>query len=314
MKLFIPGLFLLVSSMPAMASSSLDVAVANVRTACGAISEDLADMKMRAGVGTAVSAVGTATGAVAVGAGIAKSDVDKDIDELEAALEQLRNSGNGDYTKLSLTSEQIADLGEQISAYVSTASTQIAAQELELSELEQKSKKLGVLRTGTLATSTAANIAGAVVAGTNRTTGGLQQKISACTESVSELSRVRMQARLDGSADNAQLARAEKIISECGAWETVNVSSIDKRAQGATISSGVGAGLGLIGTITSATANSDKVRASDDKKEQNLNTASNVLAGGTTLASGAATVFNATQISAIKRAAQVADACEGALK
>ena len=312
MKLFIPGLFLLVSSMPAMASSSLDVAVANVRTACGAISEDLADMKMRAGIGTAVSAVGTATGAVAVGTGIAKAGVDAEVANLEAELAKLNAMDTGDYTKLNLTDDQIASLGAEISAYVS--SSQVQGKESEISELEQKSKKLGNIRTGTLATSTAANIAGAVVAGTNRTTGGLQQKISACTESVSELSRVRMQARLDGSADNAQLARAEKIISDCGAWETVNVSSIDKRAQGATISSGVGAGLGLIGTITSATANSDKVRAGDDKKEQNLNTASNVLAGGTTLASGAATVFNATQISAIKRAAQVADACEGALK
>ena len=46
-------------------------------------------------------------------------------------------------------------------------------------------------------------------------------------------------------------------------------------------------------------------------KEKNLNTAANVLAGGTTAASLSATIFNATQISAIKRAATVADECEG---
>ena len=39
-----------------------------------------------------------------------------------------------------------------------------------------------------------------------------------------------------------------------------------------------------------------------------------IWAGTTTVASAAATVFNATQISAIKRAAAVADECEGALK
>ena len=49
-------------------------------------------------------------------------------------------------------------------------------------------------------------------------------------------------------------------------------------------------------------------------KEKNLNTAANVLAGGTTAASLSGTIFNATQISAIKRAATVADECEGALK
>lgn len=314
MKIFVPGLFLMVFSMPAMAASSLDVALKNVALSCGAISEELSDMKVRAGIGTAVSAVGTATGAVAVGAGIAKAGVDSDVADLEAELAKLKAMDTGDYTRLSLTEAQISSLNAEISAYVSSSAAQIQDKESEMSELEQKSKKLGNIRTGTLAASTAANIAGAVVAGNNRTTGGLQQKISACIESVSELSRVRMQARLDGSADDAQLSRAEKIIAECGAWETVNVSSIDKRAQGATVASGVGAGLGLIGTITSASANSDKVRDGDDKKEQNLNTASNVLAGGTTLASGAATVFNATQISAIKRAAQVADACEGALK
>ena len=65
-------------------------------------------------------------------------------------------------------------------------------------------------------------------------------------------------------------------------------------------------------------ANSDSVREdnseSGKKKEKNLNTASNILAGGTTVASGVATVFNATQIKAIKRAASVADECEGALR
>ena len=40
----------------------------------------------------------------------------------------------------------------------------------------------------------------------------------------------------------------------------------------------------------------------------------NVLAGGTTATSLSATIFNATQINAIKRAATVADECEGALK
>lgn len=308
MKVFVSGILLLVSCMPAFAVSPLDIAIANVRSSCGAISVELADMKMRAGIGTAVSAVGTVTGGVAVGAGMAKADVDSQIAHWRSVLNAM--SAQDKASGVVYEEINMADLN-------GLSADDVVLAELEnlnekLSALEQKSKKLGNVRTGTLATSTAANIAGAVVAGTNRIKGDLQQKIDSCIASVTELSRVRMQARLDGSADDAQLANAEKIIAECGAWETVNVSSIDKRAQGATISSGVGAGLGLVGTITSATANSDNLK--DDKKEQNLNKASNILAGGTTLASGAATVFNATQISAIKRAAEVADLCEGALK
>ena len=49
-------------------------------------------------------------------------------------------------------------------------------------------------------------------------------------------------------------------------------------------------------------------------KEKNLNTASNVLAGASTVASAMATVFNATQISAIKKAASVAEKCTRVLK
>ena len=70
----------------------------------------------------------------------------------------------------------------------------------------------------------------------------------------------------------------------------------------------------MVGTIVSAIANTDKTRAAGQDKEKNLNTAANVLAGGTTVASGVAVVFNATQIAAIKRASETADQCEGALK
>ena len=65
-------------------------------------------------------------------------------------------------------------------------------------------------------------------------------------------------------------------------------------------------------------ANTDSTRNDNSEsgktKEKNLNMASNILAGGTTVASGVATVFNATQIGAIKRAVTVADKCEEALK
>lgn len=125
-----------------------------------------------------------------------------------------------------------------------------------------------------------------------------------------------MQERVNGSADAAQLNKVETIIRECGAWEYVDLSKINKRATGAAISAGAGAAMAIAGTITSASANSNSVRndntESGKKKEKNLNAASNVLAGGTTAASAVAVVFNATQISAIKRAVQTAENCEGA--
>ena len=293
----------------AHANTDLAAAVENVRTTCGNISAELTDMKKMAGITTAVTSVGTVAGGVALGTGIAKANVDKEIEEWERILQEL--AIEQEKAEIVFTVINIEDVEKSL------AQNPVAKLDLDnrLDKLNEKSKNLGNVRTGTMAAATVTNIAGAIMSGTNRVKGDLKQQIDECLASVKTLSNVRMQARIDGSANDTELARAENIIHACDAWTTVDVSSINKRSTGATVSSGIGAGLGLAGTITSASANSDGVRDGDDKqREKNLNTAANVLAGGTTVASLSATIFNATQISAIKRAATVADECEGALK
>ena len=298
----------------AHANTDLAAAIENVRTACGNISAELSDIKKMAGITTAVTGVGTVAGGVALGTGLAKANVDKEIEELEAQIAELKKSRSGvPVEKLEIANKN--EFNQSLDDFVRTYSAELQQKAAELSAAEKKSQTLGNVRTSTLAAATATNIAGAVMSGTNRVKGDLKQQIDECLASVKTLSNVRMQARIDGSASETELARAENIIRACDAWTTVDVSSINKRSTGATVSSGIGAGLGLAGTITSASANSDGVRNGDDtQREKNLNTAANVLAGGTTAASLSATIFNATQISAIKRAATVADECEGALK
>ena len=123
-----------------------------------------------------------------------------------------------------------------------------------------------------------------------------------------------MRARISG----ADVTEANEIASACGEYDYVDVSKINDRATGAMWSSVVGATTGAVGTVTSAMANTDATRNdntdSGKQKEKNLNTASNVLAGASTVASATATVFNATQISAIKKVATVAEKCTGVLK
>ncbi len=307
---------ILMSLMVGVAHANTDLAAAieNVRTTCGNISAELSDMKKMAGITTAVTGVGTVAGGVALGTGLAKANVDKEIEELEAQIAELKKSRSGvPVEKLEIANQN--EFNQSMDDFVRTYSAELQQKATELSTAEKKSKTLGNVRTGTMAAATATNIAGAVMSGTNKVKGDLKQQIDECLASVKTLSNVRMQARIDGSATNTDLARAENIIRACDAWTTVDVSSINNRSTGATVSAGIGAGLGLAGTITSASANSDGVRNGDDaQREKNLNTAANVLAGGTTVASATATIFNATQISAIKRAATVADECEGALK
>ena len=298
----------------AHANADLIAAIENVRTTCGNISAELSDMKKMAGITTAVTGVGTVAGGVALGTGIAKTNVDKEIEELEAQIAELKKSRSGVPVERLEIANQNA-FNQSLNDFVRTYSAELQQKTAELSAAEKKSKTLGNVRTGTLAAATTTNIAGAVMSGTNRVKGDLKQQIDECLASVKTLSNVRMQARIDGSANDTELAHAENIIRACDSWTTVDISSINNRSTGAMVSSGIGAGLGLAGTITSTSANSDDVRDGDDKqREKNLNTAANVLAGGTTVAGLSATIFNATQISAIKRAATVADECEGALK
>lgn len=293
----------------AHANADLVAAIENVRATCGGIGAELSDMKKLAGITTAVTGVGTVAGGVALGTGLGKANVDKEIEEWERILQEL--AIEQEKAQIAFTVINIEDVEKSL------AENPVAKLYLDtqLQELNKKSKTLGNIRTGTLATATATNIAGAIMSGTNKVKGDLKSQIEECLASVKTLSNVRMQARIEGSATDTDLAHAEEIIRACDAWTTVDIGSINNRSTGATVSSGIGAGLGLAGTIASASANSDSVRNGDDKqKEKNLNTAANVLAGGTTVASVIATVFNATQISAVKRAATVADECEGALK
>ena len=272
------------------ASPELTSAIENVRAACGGLSAELSDMKKMAGITTAVTGVGTVAAGVALGTGIAKANVDETI-EMRETFKRI----------------DIAALNEYMNQKYA-----------EIDALEQKSKQLGNIRTGTLAAATATNIAGAVMSGTNRVKGDLKSQIDECLASVKTLSNVRMQAHMDKSVDAVELARADRIVSACDGWSMVDIDPINNRSTGATISSGIGAATGLAGTLASASANSEEVRNATgveaEQKEKRLNTTANVLAGTTTVASAAATVFNATQISAIKRAAVVADECEGALK
>lgn len=292
-------------ALPAFAASpSLDLAMAEAREACGGISDAMADLKRMAGINTAVTGVGTVAGIGATAAGIAKSNVDKEIDALEQEIAELK-AARGDESVVSVEIEDDDKFEKDVAEFVSSYS----AQEQERSEKEQKSKALGNWRTGLLATNTVTNVAGAVIAGGNKADVDLQAKINQCAAAVEHLTRVRMTSQIDDTADDAQLAQSQDIIRACGDWNMVDLTTINKRARNATVASGVGAGVGLIGTIVSASANSDK----DTQGKGNLNAAANVMAGGATVASGAATVFNATQIGAIKRAADVADKCEGAL-
>lgn len=308
------ALFLMFLPFAAMADVlSLYDALRATYTACVGIEDELADLKKMAGINTAVTGVGTATGVGATATGLVKSSKDNKIEELEVKLEKLREieSNNQDEEN---TANDFAAFSTEFDSSYSSIKQQLKDYQSEIDKLTEQSKKLGNWRTGLLAGSTVTNIAGAAIAGTNKVSVGLREQINTCISAVDSLQQSMMQARMNGE----DITEAQSIVDACSEYKYVDVSKIDNRAKGSMISSVVGATTGLAGTITSATANTAKTRNDNTEegrqKEKNLNTASNVLSGVTTAASATATVFNATQISAIKKVAEVAEKCTGVLR
>lgn len=311
MKRFIPFLFTLFV-MPAIADTQmLTDALRATYTACIGIDEELTDLKKMAGINTAITAVGTATGAGATVVGVVKTAKDKKAETLEAILKEIEEKSKNHQE---MTDTEISVFMSEFNSAYQTILTSEDEIESELDKTIKQSKSLGNWRTGLMAGSTATNVAGAIIASTNKVDEDLETQIKACVKSVNNLRSAIMQARMDGT----DISEAQSIATTCGEFEYADLSKINKRAQGATISSGIGAATGLAGTITSASANSDAARddntESGKKREKNLNTASNILAGTTTVAGATATAFNATQIKAIKQVAQIAANCTEVLK
>lgn len=311
MRKIIPVL-LTIGMLPTWANAlSLDDALRATYTACVGIDDELSDLKKMAGINTAITAVGTAAGAGATITGVVKASTDQEIEELEKIMEEIDEMSKN---MEPMTEKEIMTFMEEFNRGYDTELASTDAIETELEQLNAKSKKLGNWRTGLMAGSTATNVAGAIIAGTNKVDEDLNTQIKNCLGAVGDLRGAMMQARMNGQ----DISEAQSIVDACGEYEFADLGKINKRATGVAISAGVGATTGLVGTITSASANSDNVRGDNTdagkKKEKNLNVASNILAGTTTAASATATVFNATQIKAIKQVAEIAQKCTGVLK
>ena len=276
--------FFVLLTMGCISANAQDIDLENALRAtytnCVGIDDALHDMKVKAGINTAVTGVGTVAGGAALAVGIKKAHLMDKLSSIEDKyLDQYPQQSFDDINI-------IQDTGFK-------------------PNLKSKRKKLGNWRTGLLAVNAATNIAGATIAGTNKVNKSLEEQIDDCKLSVKDLKNAITRAKFNGE----DVIEANEIANACGDFAYVDISKINNRAKGAEISSIVGGTTGVVGVITSAVANK-----SSGEKERKLDTASNVLAGGATIFTGTATVFNATQIAAIKKVANVAEKCTGVLK
>ena len=308
------------------ATLDLESALRETYRACVNIDDNLHELKVLAGINTAVTGVGTGLGIGAVATGLAKAETDAEIERLFDEMWEISGDFDGDfptaeekdtwYQNFLKKIEKTEWGGSKVSSESQKSETTSATSEKEqrIQELNEKSKRLGNWRTGLLAGNTATNIAGAIIASKTINKDDIQGQVEACISATKELNNAINAAHMNGE----DVSEAKRIYEACREYSYVDITPINKRGKGAMISSSVGAVVGGVGTITSGVANSDGIRNDDTsagrEKEKNLNTASNVLAVGATAASATATVFNATQIAAIKKVASVAQECTGVLK
>lgn len=191
-------LLAIVSVTPVMADDivSLDDALRATYTACVGIDDELADMKKMAGINTAITAVGTATGAGATVVGLVKASKDKQAEELEQLIKELEELSGADRDTSDAEVEKFLTEFEQ--SY-DDAVKQIEEYKAQQDKLTKQSKNLGNWRTGLIAGATATNVAGAIIAGNNRVKKDLQAQIDECKSAVDNLRRVMMQARITGT-------------------------------------------------------------------------------------------------------------------
>ena len=310
-KLLIAPLLLACATSAYGSQESLDAALRATYTACVGIDNELNDLRKMAGISTAVTSVGTLAGAGATVSGAIKMKTDATATSLQEILDQIKEKNKSNDTKY--TTDQINELYKKFNASYQTAVTENNAQ-TELDQLNKKSKKMGNWRTGLLATSTATSITGAILSSKSKADADLEASIDACKSSVENLRNAIMQARIDG----LDISEANEIASACGEYEYVDLTKINSKAKGATISSSIGAATGATGTALSAVANGDKVRGDNteegQKKEKSMNIAATALSGTTAAASLVSAIFSGTQIKEIKKVSSVAEKCTGVLK
>lgn len=295
---------------------ALDEALRATYTACVNIDDNLHDLKVLAGVNTAVTSVGSVAGVGATVTGFVKTSKDNRLQEILDVMAQAESQWNKNQSEEELEQQlKQIDNALEVIKQIKNGTTEIPDSIYqEIQDLTSASSKLGNWRTGLLATNAATNIASVAISASTIKKDDFQGQIDACISATKSLNTAILQARINGE----NVAEAENIYKACTEYEYVDITPIIKRGTGALISSGIGAATGLTGTVVSGVANADKTRNDNSKdgtkKEKDLNTAANMLSVGATVASVSAIVFNATQIAAIKKVASVSEKCTGVLK
>ncbi len=276
---------------------------------CSGISDEISKVSNVSKINTAVTGVGTVAAGGALIAGIRKSQEEEEIDRL---VEEICKAGG-------CTAEGVESMpDEDFFNNVIQPMAEIA----ELQERSERSKKLGNWRTGLMAGTIGTNVASAILSGVNKNQSELIQHIEACNEAVKSVNDMSNKLKLEGvnPMENPIVKQLNTVGIWCNNMNIADIEKIEKRMTGVMGTSVAGAVIGVAGTTTSAAANSDKymneqnrlnLTEQEKNKKNNLNTASNVMAGANVVTGAVETGLNTSLITLTKKLIRQAEQCEG---
>lgn len=272
-------------------------------TVCSGISDELQHLKNMTTAGTVVSGVGTVAAGGALYAGLSKAQIDKEIERLE---KQICDAGG-------CNPDTVAQMSpDTFFNNIMQPMSEIVELQQQLSDAEKRSRNLGNWRTGLMAGATATNITSAILSGVNRNQSDLIQQITACNNAVASVKNVDIGGL--NPMENPIVRKLDNIKTWCGNIDATEIEKFEKQQTVVMGTSVAGAVTGATGTATSAMANSPGVRndnsESGKKKEKNLNTTANVMAGTTVVLSGVSTGFNIASLNKINKIIKETRRCE----
>lgn len=279
------------------------------RMVCSGISDEISKVSNVSKINTAVTGAGTVAAGGALVAGIKKSQEEEEIDKLVAEICQA-----GGCTAEGVESMSNEDFFNNV--------MQPMAEIAELQERLEHSKKLGNWRTGLMAGTIGTNVASAILSGVNKNQSELIQHIQACNEAVKSVNDMSNKLKLEGvnPMENPIVKQLNTVGTWCNNMNVADIEKIEKRMTGVMGTSIAGAVIGVAGTATSASANSDKymneqnrlnLTEQEKNKKNNLNTASNVMAGANVVTGAVETGLNISLITLTKKLIRQAEQCEG---
>lgn len=336
--------------LTAFAESDAEIALNNamdsVRTNCSGVSARMENIKKMAGIGTAVNAVGTASGVGGVVSGVIKQKTDLEMahnmgekEGIDVVLSKLKEKASAPENQAMLNQKIKLSPGveKELNEFATKLSNEEKEEEIknleqrseelqnEISKQQQKSTTAGNVRTGMFAIDTVSNVAGAVVSSKTVVGKDFIEQIKLCTESIHTLRDARTRAKVEdgGNIDQKKMEVSQKMLDKCSEYEYVNLTPLNNLGKGAMVANSVGAVTGATATITSVLGNNKKLSnmdfttvegAQEIVKYEKVNKASNVLGGVTAAASLTGTVLNASQIKEAKKILNIASECEETLQ